>query len=261
MTQPGNQPGPKSFLQVIAAIFLGVLSIALVMNLITGHWYQNIKAEITSQPYARTITVDGEGKITATPDIGIVSLSVVTQGTNVKTITTEGNTKMNQVIDSVKNLGVDAKDITTSQYNLYPQYDYSNLRLPRITGYEFNQSVTVKIRDLGKINDVLDVGIKSGSNQVGQLSFDIDDPSAVKKQAREKAFTAAKNKAKEMADAAGVKLGRVVTFSEGYNYAPPMYANFKMDAAIPEAAAVGGAAVQPGSQEFNMTVSVTYEIE
>ncbi|MFA7685291.1 MAG: SIMPL domain-containing protein [Candidatus Gracilibacteria bacterium] len=260
-----QQSFPKSFLQVMVGIFLVTLTVALFLNLISGRWYQSIKAEVTSQPYARTITVDGEGKITATPDTAIIDLSVVSQGKTVKAVTEDGNKKMTAVIAAVKNLKVDAKDITTTQFSLYPQYDYQDYSSPRITGYELNQSITVKLKgvdQLDKVDDVIDAGLTAGANRVGQLTFDVDDMAAVKKQSRQKAFDAAKLKAKEMADAAGVNLGRVVTFSEGYTYQPQMYANYKMDYAAEEAMPITAATpIQPGSKDFSMNVSVTYEIE
>jgi uncharacterized protein YggE len=249
----------KKILMVTASIFLLAVSYCAVSSRFQPQWFKNIKAEITSQPYARTITVSAEGKVTAKPDIAVISLSVVTQGKTVKAVTQEGNTKMTAVIDAVKKLGVDAKDITSTQYNLYPQYFYPENQAPKLSGYNLNQDITIKVRDLEKVEDVLDSGIAAGANQVGQLSFDIDDPSGVKKEAREKAFTTAKEKASEMAKAAGVKLGRVVTFSEDSGYQQPVYANYSMDMMAKSESA--GAAIEPGSKEMNISVSVTYEIE
>jgi len=249
----------KRILMVTASIFLLAVSYCAISSQFQTQWFKNIKAEITSQPYARTITVSAEGKVNAKPDIAVISLSVVTQGKTVKTVTQEGNVKMTAVIEAVKKLGVDAKDITSTQYNLYPQYIYPENQSPRLSGYNLNQDITVKVRDLEKVEDVLDSGIAAGANQVGQLSFDIDDPSGLKKEARAKAFETAKEKAEEMANAAGVKLGRVVTFSEDTGYQQPAYANYSMD--MMAKAESAGAAIEPGSKEMNISVSVTYEIE
>jgi len=250
----------KKFLMVMTGLFLAVAALCMVYGVIRPGWYRNIKAEITNQPYARTITVSAEGKVNAQPDIALVNLSVVSQGKTVKAVRIDSNTKMNAVIDAVKKLGVEAKDITSTQYNLYPSYVYPDKQTPRIDGYNLTQEIQVKVRDLDKVEDILDSGIAAGANQVGQLSFDIDDPSGIKKQAREKAFATAKEKALEMTKAAGVGLGRVVTFSENEGgYYPPVYANYKMDMAVAESA--GGAAIEPGSKELNVNVSVTYEIE
>lgn len=253
---------PKQLLMYTASLLLMAMAVCIVYSLFQPRWFKNIKAEVTSQPYARTITVTAEGKIVTKPDIALIDLSVVTQSKTVKDVTTEGNTKMTQVIDAVKKLGVDSKDITSSQYNLYPVYVYPDRQSPKITGYSLTQDIQVKIRDLTKVDDVLDAGIGAGANQIGQLTFDIDDPAAVKKQAREKAFVTAKEKAKEMADAAGVKLGRVVTFSEGDNYYPPVYANYSMESAkMMDGGGVPAPSIEPGSKEVNLNVSVTYEIE
>lgn len=252
---------PKKFLMIMAGLFLAVAAICIAYNgLARPGWYRNIKAEITNQPYARTITVDAEGKVTSKPDIALIDLSVVVQGKTVKEVTKAGNVSMSQVIDAVKKLGIESKDIASTQYNLYPNYVYPDNRSPRIDGYNLTQNIQVKVRNLDQVDDVLDTGISAGANQVGQLTFDIDDPSALKKQAREKAFTAAKDKAKEMADAAGVSLGRVVTFSEGTGYQPPIFANYAMKAMSADSGAPAPS-IEPGSKELNLTVSVTYEIE
>jgi len=250
----------KKFLMTMAGLFLAVAALCMVYGVISPGWYRNIKAEITSQPYARTITVSAEGKVTTKPDIALIDLSVVSQGKTVKAVTQDGNVKMAQVIEAMKKLGIESKDLTSTQYNLHPNYVYPERQAARIDGYNLTQNIQVKIRKLDQVDDVLDTGISSGANQVGQLTFDIDDPSAVKKQAREKAFVTAKEKAVEMAKAAGVDLGRVVTFSENEGYYQPVYANYKMmDSAVGMSAP--SAAIEPGSKDMSMSISVTYEIE
>jgi hypothetical protein len=247
----------------VGSIFLLVAAAALVMLMTGPSWFKNIQAEITNQPYARTFTVDGEGKISAKPDIANVSLAVVSKGTTVKQVTTDNNTKMNQVIAAVQAVGVDPKDITTSEYDLNPDYDYNSV-LPdgsnKIIGYSLTQQITVKVRDLNKVDDVLDGGTKAGANQVGSLDFEIDDMGPVKQQARTIAFAAAKAKAQEMADEAGVSLGRIVTFSEQTPSNPVPMVNFAMEAKSAGAVAAPAPSIQPGQQELTLDVSVTYEI-
>ncbi len=253
----------KGFAALAVGLFFLMGAVVMVWQMTGPSWFKNIKAEVTNQPYARTVTVSAEGKITAKPDISLITLSVVSQGKTVKAITEDGNTKMTAVIDAVKKLGVEAKDVTTSSYSLYPEYAYEEGRSPWITGYRLEQGITVKVRDLTKVDDVLDGAINTGANQVGQLSFDIDDASSIKKEARTEAFRKAKEKAGEMAAAAGVRLGRVVTFSEDYNnyYYPKAYANYAMDVREESAAGAVSPSVEPGSQELTVNVSVTYEIE
>ena len=251
----------KKFVMTAAGLFM-LAAVTVIVWQITGpSWFKNIKAEITNQPYARTVTVDGEGKVTAKPDIAIINLSVVSQGKTVKQVTLDGNQKMTAVTGEVKKLGVDEKDMVTSSYNLYPEYAYPENQQPQIRGYSLNQGITVKVRKLDTVDDVLDAGIKAGANQVGQLSFDIDEDSALKNEARDKAFKKAREKADQMASAAGVSIGRVITFSEGYVPPPvPVYRGYDMAYAT-GAEAVPAPSIEPGSKELTVTVSVTYEIE
>ncbi len=265
----------KAVLIIILAIFVGVATLYMFTLMGEGVWYENLKAEITNQPYARTFTVSAEGKITARPDIAYVSLSVVSLGETVAEVNLDNTEKMNRIIDTMKKLGVEEKDIKTTQYNLWPRYNnqrkpviqtnqIQEVQQPEIIGYELRQSVEIKIRDLSTVDQVIDQGTKTGANQVGSLRFDIDDSSELKMQAREIAFDKAKEKAQQMAAAAGVTLGDVITFSEGGGYSPyPQargMANFAME--MDEGMAISAApAIEPGSQEMQIIVNVTYEIE
>jgi uncharacterized protein len=252
----------KGFAAVAVGLFFLMGVVVMIWQMTGPSWFKNIKAEVTNQPYARTVTVDGEGKITAKPDIALVTLSVVSQGKTVKVVTEDGNAKMTAVIDAVKKLGIDSKDVATSTYNLYPQYIYPQNKPQQLTGYSLEQGITVKVRDLTKVDDVLDEGTKTGANQVGQLTFDIDDTSSIKKDARTEAFKKAHEKAADMAAAAGVSLGRVVTFSEGYSQPPtPVYANYAMDVKAGSAASERAPSIEPGSKDLVVDVSITYEIQ
>lgn len=209
---------------------------------------------------SRTVSVTGEGKIRAIPDIAKINFSVISQGTDPKAIQAENTAKMNKAIEFVKAQGVAEKDITTSGYNLYPRYDYNRENgTQKIIGYELSQTVTVKIRDLTKSGDILGGLPGVGINQVSGLQFAIDDPEGLKNQARAKAFADARGKAEAMAQANGVRLARVVTFSESNGGYPIPY--------MFEASALGKGAspsappdIQPGEQEITVDVNVTYEL-
>jgi hypothetical protein len=248
-------------LQYTASIFLGLLSVGLIYLFIfppSGIIALDVRS--TQLPESHTVTVTGEGKVTAVPDIATVNLSVVSESKTVAAVTKDNTVKMNGVIASMKELGIDAKDMVTSGYNLNPKYDYSPNGNAKIIGYTLNQTLTLKIRDLNKVDQVLDKGTTLGTNQVYGLAFALDDDSKVKSDARDKAFADARSKAEVMAKAAGVKLGKVITFSEntpGY-YPQPMYYAKTMMA---EGAAVDSAPnVQTGSQEYNVSVQMTFEI-
>ena len=250
----------KRFSHAAKGLFFLAGAIFLVWMIFQPSWFKNVKAEVTSQPYARTISVSGEGEVTSKPDVAVVNLAVVSQGGSVKVVTEDGNKKMGQIVDVVKKLGVSEDDIKTTSYNLYPEYAYPENRKAVIAGYNLNQNVQVKVRDLTKVEDVLDQGVAAGSNQVGQISFEIDDDSIQRNEARDEAFADARKKAESMAGAAGVKVGRVITFSESGDFAQPYYARAEMVSYDMEGV-TSAPSIEPGSQETKITVNVTYEIE
>lgn len=257
-----NMP-TRQFSYVAKGLFFLAAALFLVWFALQPSWFKNVKAEVTQQPYARTITIQGEGEVNAKPDIAMVSLSVVSEKKTVKEVTADGNEKMNKVVEVVKGLGVSADDIKTTQYSLYPNYFYPE-RSPGkaiIDGYKLDQTLSVKVRDLAKVEDIVDKAVVAGSNQIGGLSFEIDDDSSLRADARAEAFKDARAKAESMASAAGVNLGRVITFSEdsGGFYPQPYYAKASMDMAVEEVAYVP--AIEVGSQDIKVTMSVTYEIE
>ncbi len=204
-----------------------------------------------------TIAISAQGKVTALPDIATVSIGVQTENKSVSTAQKENAKKMNGIIEKIKSFGVASEDIKTSNYTIYPQYDYVNGRQVE-RGYQVNQSIDVKIRNLEKIGDILAAAGDLGANQVGGVSFTIDEPEDLRQQARMKALEAAKSKAQAIASAAGVRLGKVVGFSENIgNFPMPMY--YAKDAA--QGMGGGGApSIQSGSQDVIVDVTVNYEI-
>ncbi|WKZ29046.1 MAG: SIMPL domain-containing protein [Patescibacteria group bacterium] len=204
-----------------------------------------------------TIAISAEGKVTALPDIATVSVGVQTDNRAVSAAQKENSTKMNAIIEKVKSFGVAAEDIKTSNYSIYPQYDYVNGRQVE-RGFMVTQNIDVKVRNLDAIGEILAAAGDLGANQVGGVSFTIDEPEDLRQQARLKALEAAKKKAQALADASGVKLGKVVGFSENEGYVPsPMY--YAKDAAMGMG---GGAApsISSGSQDVIVNVTVLYEI-
>ncbi len=205
-----------------------------------------------------SITISGLGKIEAKPDIGVVNLGVVSQATTVAPAQKENTDKMNKITKAMKDLGIEEKDLKTANYNIYPRYDYNDGR-QRLIGYEVNQSLEVKIRDLDKVGQILSKAAELGANQVGSLNFTFDDPEDLKVQARKKAINNAKEKANVLAGQLNVKLIRILGFSESSNgYEPPIYYSEK-------ALGIGGGGavsdVQVGQNEITANVTITYEIQ
>ncbi|MEK7129656.1 MAG: SIMPL domain-containing protein [Patescibacteria group bacterium] len=204
-----------------------------------------------------TFSVTGEGKVTVSPDIAIVNAGVQAQAATVKTAQDQLNRAINAVSDAVKKLGVDARDIQTTGYTIYPTYDYASGR-QRITGYQASSTLTIKVRDIDRANSVIDAATAAGANQVGGVSFDVDDKAKAQNEAREKAVTQAKQKARDAAKIAGFTLGRIINYSENFGGEPrpiPLMA---------KAEGLGGAGVptqiEPGSSEITVTVTLSFEI-
>jgi hypothetical protein len=205
-------------------------------------------------------TVSGEGKVTVVPDTGIVNLGINLTRPSVKSAQTEVNTIINKISEEVKKLGVDSKDIKTSDYSIYPEYDYTR-GAGKISGYRVNASITIKVRDLEKINSVIDSSTANGANTVSgiQLTVDDDKQKELLQQAREEAIKEAKTKAESLARAAGISLGRIVNVSEsGGNQVirPVAYAAKELSIGM------GGGAdtsIQVGSTDITSTVTLFYE--
>jgi hypothetical protein len=246
----------KVFTVVVILVMLGLLA---VLGTVVA---KNMKSyEYIGKPTAErdTIAISGQGKITSIPDIASVEVGLLTEKSDVKSAQKENTEKMNRLIANLKSLGVESKDIQTSYYNIYPQYDWPNGKQV-LRGYQVNQGVSVKIRNLVKIGDVLAAAGENGANQVSGLSFNIDDPEALRQEARIKALDNAKEKAEALAKVAGVKLGKIVSFSE-YSEAPS-YAYKSVDGlGMGGGGEMPAPSVEQGSMDVIVNVTVSYEIK
>jgi uncharacterized protein YggE len=206
-----------------------------------------------------TVSFSGEGTVSVTPDIAAISASIVTQAADSKTAQDQNSTKSKAVTDFLKNQGIDEKDIKTSSYNVYPQYRYSTAGQQTISGYQVSQAYDVKVRDLDKVSTILDGLVSAGANQVNNLGLQVDNPDAAQAEARQKAIDDAKKKASELQGQVGIKLGRIVNFSENSNGSPmPMYA---LDAKNQSAGMGGGPEISVGQNEVTVNVTITYQIK
>ena len=206
-----------------------------------------------------TISVSGEGKVSAVPDIAVLSFGVQTgRVSTAQDATARLQKAMTAILEAVKAKGIEEKDISTESLYLNPAYDWTEGgQIPR--GYEASQSLRVKIRDLSKIGDVLSAAAKAGANQIGGVNFTVDEPETLRTQAREKAIAQAKEKAQKLASELGVTLGKLKGFSEGYGAVPPMFERSMM---VDGMGGGGGGPlpVPTGEQELMTTVTLTYEV-
>ncbi len=246
----------KAAFGIVAVVFLVSLTV----------WI-NVDIANRVKETENTITVSDTGTIYAKPDLAQTSFSVITEATTVAEAVGENTKKMNAVINSVKGEGVEEKDLKTTSFYIYPRYEWyedetcippcpSGKRI--LVGYEVQQSLEVKIRDMTKIGDIIQGATDSGANQVGDLQFTIDKQDELKKQARDQAISKAKTKAKELAKQLGVKLVRVSNFSESGIL--PYY--YGLEKAAPAGLGGGEAPqIETGENKIEVTISITYEIK
>ena len=207
-----------------------------------------------------TVSFSGEGRVVSKPDIAKVNLSIVTNALTSKIAQDENSNKSKAVTDYLKKQNIDDKDIKTTGYNIYPQYKYPQYGgQPTITGYQVNQTMEVKVRDLDKVSNILDGVVSAGANVVNQLSFEIDSPEALKAEARTKAIADAKKKANELKSQVGISLGKIVNFSENTGgYPIPVYFDAQVKGM---GGGDGGPSVPTGENEITVNVIITYQIK
>ncbi len=207
------------------------------------------------------VSVSGEGKAYVVPDIGLVTLGVQSDGQTTEAVIKDNTTKMNAIINAMKELKVEDKDIKTTNYSLSPKYNYTKDRGTYPDGYTLSQNVQIKIRDFSKIGDILNQATSKGANIVNNLQFTVDDPSKVKEEARAKAIEKAKESAESLARESGIKLGRLVNVYENY---VPYYLDsskaYGMGGAESSAVAPMVARIEPGQQEITVNINLVYEV-
>jgi len=208
---------------------------------------------VASNADRRSITAQGIGTVTGTPDVMTVGLGVETRSTSATAALDENNTLATGVIAVLKKNGVAPADLQTSQLSINPSYDKEG----KITGYQVTNMVTAKLRNIASAGGLIDAVGKAAGNavRVQQLSFSIDNDSDLRAKARADAVKQAQAQAKQMADAAGVRLGLVQSITETPTYSPVSY-----DMAMPAASRAASVPIESGSQELSVVVEVVYEI-
>jgi len=207
------------------------------------------------------IWVNGEGKVTVTPDIATLSLGIEAQAATVAEAQAQAAVAMAAVRTALTENGVADKDIQTQYFNIYQVTRWDDNKNEEIViGYRVTNMVTAKIRDIEQAGPVIDAVAAAGGDytRINNISFSVDDPTPYYEQARQKAITDAKAKAGQLADLAGVNLGKPTYISEGTIYPPVVYRDVGMEAMAPVPAPT--TPISPGEIELSLTVQVAYAI-
>lgn len=248
----------KKIIAVMASVFLAVLVIFFIAKSFN---------EIEQRKYigqdiipANTVTVSGKGEIFTKPDIAKISISVEKEALTVAEAQSRATEDINKIIAFLKGASIEDKDIKTTNYNIYPRYDYIEKQGRVFRAYAVTQTLEIKIRKIDETGKILSGVALAGVNQVGGIYFTVDDEEAPKREARQKAIVDAKEKAAQLAKDLGVKIVRLVSFYESGGDSPYLY---KMGAA---GLGIGGEAapapeIPAGENRVIVNVNLTYEIK
>lgn len=203
------------------------------------------------------INVAGTGKVHVKPNIATTSIGVETVATTLADATSQSNTKSQAIIDKIKSLGVADKDIQTSSYNISPVTNQPKQgESPKITGYRVNNQLSVTIRKIDDVGKILDAVVAAGANNVYGISFGVDDPTPYQQQARAAAIKDAQDKAAQLAKAAGITLGKVISISEGGSTPIPI-----MRGAVAASLAADSVPISTGELDVSITVDMRFAVQ
>ncbi len=242
-------------------LFTVLLAILMVYSIVwVGAQMKKTMREYSHVGYsdltAPTISVSASGKASVVPDIATTDVTVMKNAATAADAQSAASATMTTVLAAIKTLGVPDADIQISSFSTSEVYDY-DVSPAIVTGYQSSQTLTVKVRDTNLISSVLDAGPKNGATSVSSIRYEVDDETATINEARNEAIVKAKEQAKSIAASMGGRLGRVVSYNESRGGSVVSYYG------IAEAVKVSDSIAPPvevGSQEIEMTVSITYAL-
>jgi len=225
---------------------------SLAAAVVTATWFAAPALAQTVPPPA--ISVTGEATVSVAPDQAQIDGGVTSDAKTAREASEANNAAMGKVLLALKGAGIEEKDTQTSRLSLQPQYAPNRTGTSPITGYRASNRVTIRLRDVTKVANVIDVLVGAGANDIGGINFTVSQPSKHLDEAREKAVADARRKAEIFARAAGVTLGEPLSISEEGAPAPM----FRGKLAAPMAA---GAPVAQGEETLSVSVNVSWAIK
>jgi len=202
------------------------------------------------------LSVSGTGEIKTAPDIARISLGVLTQAKEAAAAAQENAARVTAIMGALKKAGIAEKDIETAMYNVNPMYDYKE-GTQILTGYQVSNIVRVSTKKLDMVGRLIDAGLSAGANNVQGVTFDIENEEPLKQQALAKAIEAAQAKARVMAAALKIELGRVLSVTESEQ---PVYVPQPMGVMYAEARTTVPTPISPQQLTVRASVQVTYAI-
>lgn len=210
------------------------------------------------------ILVTGQGNVDVAPDMAVLTLTVTREAASARAALDANSSAMKGVLIAMKEEGIEARDLQTSGFSIRPRYSYpppkssAQREPPRIVGYTVRNSLAVRVRDISAVGVILDKSVTLGVNEGGNIMFTNEDPSAAITQARIEAVKDAVDKAKTLADAAGVKTGKLLEISE-QSYRPRPMSISRTEMSMSQSA--DAVPVAAGENTYKVTVSISFAIE
>jgi len=246
------------FLIAIIIIFLAVLGVLKYSSKLTWSFHT------VTMPQESAFRVSATGDVYAKPDTAEISLGVEKEAKTVAKAQEDINEINNKLINDLKKLGVEEKDIKTTQYGINPRYEYERQSGKRnLVGYQATVNILVKTKDFEKLNEIIDTATNAGINRLNGLSFVIEDKDAVRAEARDQAIDKAKDKAKAIAKVSGISLGKIINVSVSDSGYPAPRVAYEMDMIK----GMGGGEmaeatqVEAGETKISVSVTLSYEIK
>jgi len=231
----------------LLVLFIGVLLVAACVP---------AKEDNPSKNSERTLSVNGTGIVSLTPDMATITIGVSTNNINAQTAVAQNNSQVEKIMDMMAKMGVAEKDIKTTNFNVYPRNKYDDEGNITSVTYMVSNSVRVNIMDLDLFGEILNEAVKAGANSINGISFDVSDRETAYQQALTVAMENARERAEILAEAAGAELGdvhTVSTFIGGGGEVYPVERAVMMadESSVPIAA---------GGMDIQVQVSVVFEI-
>ncbi len=233
-------------------------SLIFVSLLVMGLLAACVPTTLPASPEnVRSMSVSGTGRVTVVPDIASINLGVHTEAENVKDALDDNTAQANAISEKLKEMGIEEKDIQTSNFNVYPSDRYDPMT-GQIQGRYFvvENTVNVIVRDLSSLGEVLSAVVEAGANNIYGISFDVEDRDAAVAEARQLAIQDAKAKAEAIAKDAGVTLGELTNINIYSGSMPITYYDAKGGAAVEAAVPIAA-----GTLSIIMECNLTYEIQ
>jgi len=212
-------------------------------------------------PQIATLKVSGQGRVEAEPDMAILNLSVIREAKSAREALSANNEAMSKVLSQMKETGIEARDLQTSNFNISPRYrryPKSNSippEGPEIIGYVVTNSLTVRVRDMAKVGAVLDRSVTLGVNSGGNIQFANSDAETLRSKARERAVKNALQKARTITMAAGTSIKRILSISEQGGRQRPIAMQETMARSAQAAVPIAG-----GEQTYLISVQMSFEL-